>query len=96
MRYLHKKISASGVLNNNACTFGGFVLGTDGTNDPEITIFDNASAASGAEIAPTTTYDASVLGLNGYTAPSGGINCKNGIYVEITCAGTVEVVVSYG
>lgn len=93
--FTHKKMTASGVICDKPCVFGGFIIGTDDTNDPEITIYDNASAASGNEVVPTATYDASVMGLNGYTAPGMGIDLKNGAYIEITCAGTVEVTVFY-
>lgn len=81
--------TASGVVYAGACIFHGMLLGTDGTNNPTITLYDHASAASGQEIIPTATYDASMLGLNGVT----GIYqyCANGIYLEIACDGSVEV-----
>jgi len=76
------------------CMFQGFLLGTDGTNDPEITIYDN-TAASGREVVPTTTFDASALGLNGAMIPV-DIECNKGIYVGVTCTGACEIVVIYG
>ena len=87
------KITESGVVYAGPCIFHGFLLGTDGVNDPTITIYDNASAASGQEVVPTQTFDASALGLNGVT----GIYqlCDNGIYIEITCAGAVEIIPQY-
>lgn len=84
-------ISASAAVYTQRCYFRGFLLGMDGVNDPTITVYDNASTASGDEIIPTNTYDASALGLNGVMFPGLGRICKNGIYIEITCAGTVEV-----
>ena len=86
------KKTSSGIVRTGKCIFHGFLIGTDGVNDPTITVFDN-TAASGQEIIPSATYDASQLGLNGVT----GINmyCANGIYVEITCAGACEVVIQY-
>ena len=83
------KISASTLVLSGAGAFRGFLLGTDGVNDPVITVYDRLTA-SGEEMVPTCTFDASALGLNGVT----GINrdVANGIYIEITCAGTVEVV----
>lgn len=85
-------LTASGLVNSGPCIFHGFTLGTDGTNDPAITIYNNI-AASGQEVVPTATYDASLLGLNGAT----GFNqwCDTGLYVAITCAGTVEVAIQY-
>lgn len=84
--------TASGLVCGGPCIFQGFVLGTDGTNDPTITLYNNV-AASGQEVVPTTTYDASALGLNGAT----GFHqwCDTGLYIAITCAGTVEVSVQY-
>jgi hypothetical protein len=86
------KLTASGILYTGKCIFQGFLLGTDGVNDPVVTIY-NGVDNTGQEIVPTATYDASAYGLNGCT----GINqyCDVGIYVEITCAGTVEVVVQH-
>lgn len=84
-----KKITASGLIFTGECVFRGLLIGTDGTNDPTITVYDN-TADSGEEILPTNTYDASALGLNGVVSLD--IHCKNGLYVAITCNGTVEVV----
>jgi hypothetical protein len=78
------------VICGEPCFFYGFMLGLDGTNDPTITFYDNASEASGEEIIPTNTYDASILGLNGAMLPVPKY-CKNGIYVGITQAGTTEI-----
>jgi hypothetical protein len=89
-----RKVTASGIAMAAQGLFLGVLLGTDGVNDPLITIYDNASAASGTEVMPTTTFDASALGLNGFM-PGFAISCINGLYVEITCAGTVEVTVLY-
>jgi len=86
------KFTASGIVCTGPCVFMGFLLGTDGVNDPVITLY-NGTDNSGQEIVPTCTYDASAYGLNGCT----GIHqyCDKGLYVEITCAGTVEVVIQY-
>lgn len=85
--------TASGVVYAYPCIFHGFLIGTDGVNDPTITFYDHASAASGQEIVPTATYDASALGLNGVTGMYQYY--ANGIYLSITCAGTVEVTPQY-
>ena len=89
---LPKKITESGIAMAGPGIFCGVLVGTDGTNDPTITIYDHASTTSGTEVMPTTTFDASALGLNGFM-PGFGILCQNGLYVEISCAGTVEVTV---
>jgi len=88
------KISASAIVNTGKCVFRGFLLGTDGVNDPVITVY-NGLDNSGGEIVPTCTYDASALGLNGVTGIDPGIYCDVGLYIEITCAGAVEVVPHY-
>ena len=89
---LSKKVTASGLVIAGQAILKGFLIGTDGVNDPTITVFDNTSN-SGEEIVPSTAYDASSLGVNGAV----GLNdyCEKGIYVEISCAGAVEVSVKY-
>ncbi len=88
------KITASAIVHTGPCVFRGLLLGCDGTNDPVITVY-NGLDNSGGEIVPTCTYDASALGLNGVTGIEPGIYCDTGLYIEITCAGTVEVVPQY-
>jgi hypothetical protein len=57
----------------------------DGVNDPQITVYDGI-AASGTEVIPTNVYDASALGLNGFTA--GYLKqCRTGVYVLIEASG---------
>lgn len=86
------KKTASALIYTGPAILHGFLLGTDGVNDPIITLYDYLSAG-GQEIIPTASYDASQLGLNGVT----GIYqlCAIGIYLEVTCAGTCEVNVQY-
>ena len=95
-----KKLTATGSVFSGRCRFHGFVLGTDSTNDPTITIEDRAGAGgqNAGEIIPTCTYDATALGLNGATGlPPEGVLCDNGIYVTISVAGggAVEVTIFY-
>ena len=86
-------VSSSQIITSNSATLAGMQLGTDGVNDPTVTIYDGTTNA-GNEIVPTTTYDASALGLSGFV---GAYDKKayNGIYVEISGAGSVEVTVDY-
>lgn len=73
------------------CTYHGFRLGMDGTNDVTLTIKDG-----NIEILPTNTYDASVLGLNGEVLPTQAeITCDSDITVVATCTGTFELIVIY-
>ena len=89
----YSKVTATGAVSSNACVISGMLIGTDGSNDPVVTVYDNTTNTN--EVIPTTTYDASVLGLNGVTLPKDGVKCQTGIYVEITCAGSVEVLIYY-
>jgi len=85
-------LTASGIVFSGPVYFGGFLLGTDGVNDPTITIYDGTDN-TGLKIVPTNTYDASALGLNG--AQEGSlVKCNSGIYVEIT-GSNVEIAVRY-
>jgi hypothetical protein len=86
------KKTASAIVYTGPCIFHGFLLGTDGVNDPTITVYNNISAA-GEEVVPTTVFDASALGLNGVSGMYA--LCTIGIYIEIASAGTCEAVVQY-
>lgn len=68
----------------------GYLIGMPGNADATVTIYDNASVASGTKIKPTTTYDASALGDNGAMLPQ-GILAENGLTVSVTCTGSWTV-----
>lgn len=91
--YTPVKKTASGIVIADLCVFGGFLLGTDGVNNPTITVFDNDSEASGEELVPTVEYDATALGLNGVSGIK--LLAQNGIYIEISCSGNCEATVFY-
>lgn len=84
------KHTASGIAFNGPCTLTGLLIGTDKINDPLITIYDGTDN-TGVERIPSTTIDSSLLGFNGLQI-SVPIRFENGIYVEITTGGTVEVI----
>lgn len=89
------KLSATGQAYTGKCILHGYIIGTDGTNNPTITIYDGTST-SGEEIIPTAEYDAAALGVNGVVlSENASIECKTGIYVSITTSGTCEVVAIY-
>ena len=91
-----KLITKSGKITEEDGKFHGFLIGTDGTNDPTVTFYDNANPVQGTELIPTTTYDASALGLNGVTLPDPGVPFHDGLYCGISlAAGTIEVTVFY-
>jgi len=92
----HKSTAGNGTqqIATGAAYLKGILIGeTDGLNDPTITIY-NGTANTDHEVVPTTTYDASALGLNGFM-PAFDIPCKGGIFYEITCGGACEVVIYY-
>lgn len=88
-----KKLDASGAAYTGHGLLTHLFIGTDGANDPTVTVYDG-TGTGGTEIVPSTTYDATALGLNGFTLTV-PLECNTGIYVEITCAGAVEVCVGY-
>ena len=83
----------SGIIYTGPCNLTSFLLGTDGINDPVITIYDGLDN-TGTEIIPTATYDASAIGINGAIF-HWAKKCIIGIYLEIACDGAVEVVCDY-
>jgi hypothetical protein len=85
--------SASALILTGQGLLFGLQLGTDGVNDPTITIYDSL-AATGKEVIPTAEYEADYKGLNGVIM-SYGKQCDIGIYIEISGSGTVEVAVDY-
>lgn len=94
LKALTTKLTATGLAVKGPCNLCGMLVGgTDGVNDPTVTIYNNTEA-SGVEVMPTCDFDAATDGLNGFM-PGFMIHCNLGIYVEITCLGTVEVVIYY-
>jgi hypothetical protein len=68
-------------------TFGGIAIATDGTNAVTVSIYDVATATTGALIVPTFVVPtSSVDRVRSFFWP---IHFENGIYVDVTCAGTV-------
>ena len=86
-------ISESTLIMSGEGVFLGFLIGMDAINDATITIYDNTSG-TGEEIVPTNTYDASAIGLNGWS-PAVPIRVRNGLYINISCSGTCEVTPFY-
>jgi hypothetical protein len=83
------KKTSSGIVTSKPCTLHAMLIGTDGVNDPIVTLYDGTDN-TGIEIVPSSTYDASIFGLNGFSGIA--IQCLTGLYVEITTGGAIEVV----
>jgi hypothetical protein len=85
--------TASGVMMAGPGRFFGFLVTPDGTNDVTMTIYDNASAASGVKITSTMVF-AGDGGSQTWQPPIEPVDCFNGVYVEVSVegAGTVEYI----
>ena len=80
--------TADAAVTTGAGYLKGIIVHTDATNACTLSVYDN-TAASGTKLFSTWTVPTSssnrtaALGFNGQECPYG-----NGIYVDITCAGT--------
>lgn len=84
------RITSSAVVSNAPGRLHGIVAEADGTNAATITIYDNASAASGTILAKiivdaTLTHENLIL-------PEVGIEANNGVYCEISGTGAAAIV----
>ena len=86
--------AASAAVLSTEIGFCGIIVGTDGTNDVVVNIFDNAAAASGKRLIPEdVTIEASLrVASIGYYPP---VHAENGVYVEIVCSGTYSYQILY-
>jgi hypothetical protein len=75
--------------------FHGIMVITDGTNAVTMDIYDNASAASGTKLIPTWTITTSSTNRAQTISFFPPVRFLNGIYVDITCAGTVAYMVYF-
>ena len=83
-----KTVTSSGIISAVGLgTFKGFVISNDhDTDEAQITIYDNASAASGTVIAKVVVGPDSTETL---WLAQGGVNFTNGLYCGIA-AGTIS------
>lgn len=81
-------ITATGVAYAGPGVLTSMFVAVDGTNDVQITVYDNVAAASGIEVVPTTIFDASALNMNGFTlGEHAGLDFASGLYVSIEASG---------
>lgn len=86
--------TSSALITTGAGIYNGIKVNTDGTNAATIIVYDN-TAASGTAVDPSTVY---VTSSSMRVQASGSYPPRryyNGLYVSITCAGTVSVTVEY-
>ena len=74
--------------------FYGILLITDGTNAVTLDIYDNTTA-SGIKIIPTTTVTTSAADRIRSLSFALPLHVSNGIYVNVTCSGTVTYMVYF-
>jgi hypothetical protein len=86
--------TADALIATGPGNFDGIVVVTDGTNPVTVTIYDS-TAASGKQLIPTSVITTSAVDrirAIGYTTP---VRFNTGLYVDITCAGTVKYTVTW-
>ena len=89
-----EKTAAAAITTTDGLFYGIAVI-TDGTNAVTVSIYDNASAASGTELIPTWVVTSSSTDRAQAFGISPGAIFYNGIYVDITTGGTVTYKVYY-
>lgn len=88
-----KVMLTTGPVVSGAHNLLGFLIGTDGVNDPRFSLH-NGEDETGKEVVPSTTYDASQLGANGAMF-SFYLPCMDGIYFYKESGANDEVIVYY-
>ena len=73
----------------------GITVTTDGTNTATIVLYDNASAASGKKIVQDMVFPSSSTRRMEVLGEDPPVALENGIYVDVTCAGTVKFTIHY-
>jgi len=86
--------AASALSVSGRSVFYGVFVKTDGTNDVTVTFYDNTVASGTDYIIPDSiVIDGGVGAVTIYD--DAGLAVTNGIYTEITCAGTCSYQVYY-
>lgn len=75
--------------------FYGISITTDGTNTATIVVYDSASGASGKKVIQDLVVPSSSTNRGMAFEVDPPVGLENGIYVDITCAGTVKYTVYY-
>lgn len=85
-------LSASGVLSSGKNLIKGVLLVPDGTNAPTVTIYNNASAASGVVLFQAT--GSATVGT--YFDFTHAVQADLGLYVQLSGTGSPKAIVYYG
>jgi len=86
--------TADAAIDTGAGYFYGMILATDGTNAVTVDIYDNTSA-SGTVLVPTFVITTSATDRVRSLSFDPPVAYNNGVYVDITCAGTMSFVGYY-
>ncbi len=90
-----ERVTASTLIYTGAGFLMSVLIGTDGVNDPVVAVYDYTDATDPTKrIIPSTTYDASALGLNGVVLQFVK-RFSTGLYVNIANIGNGEVILDY-
>jgi len=89
------EIPSSAPVYTHEGLFHGVAVITDGTYAVTVSVYDNASAASGTELIPTWTVTTSAADRAQCFSVWPPVKFYNGIYLELTCSGTVSAMVYY-
>jgi len=81
------EFAASSVITPRAGKFHGILFTTDGTNTVTVSIYDNATAAAGNELIPTSYITSSAANRLSSISIDPPVKYHNGIYVHVAVAG---------
>lgn len=99
--YADDYVTSSGELTSDQAVlsvpgyFYGATITTDSSNDCTLTLYDNASAASGKKIVSDLKVDATTTQPTWAHEEDPPIGLENGIYADVTCAGTCKFTILY-
>ena len=89
------RITSSTLIHTGEGFLFSLLIGTDSVNDPVVAVYDDVNAdTAGNRIVPSTTYDASALGINGVVMRFAK-KFSTGLYIAISNIGSGEVTVDY-
>lgn len=87
--------TADAAITTSGGLFHGIAVITDATNSVTVSIYDNATAASGTELIPTWIVTTSARDRIQAYSINPPVRYYNGVYVDITTSGTVTYMVYF-
>ena len=86
-------LTASGIAFTGSGLFHGILIKCDGSNDVTVNIYDALSTAGKQLLPDDSVFDGTIRLASVSWAP--GIWFDTGLYIEITTAGTAEIMALY-